>query len=122
YEGRYLNAWSKSGSIVSRYTKGKIIATKIHGKYWMYWGDVFIYAAISDDLIHWTPVEMDAQEQLSTLLKGVAMRTPRLKIVVPTRDDKFDSDLVESGPPAMLTNRGILLIYNSRNIPAIGDT
>lgn len=122
YEGRYLNAWPKSGSIVSRYTKGKIIATKIHGKYWMYWGDVFIYAAISDDLIHWTPVEMDAQEQLSTLLKGVAMRTPRLKIVVPTRDDKFDSDLVESGPPAMLTNRGILLIYNSRNIPAIGDT
>ncbi len=122
YEGRYLNAWSKSGSIVSRYTKGKIIATKIHGKYWMYWGDKFIYAATSDDLIHWTPVEMAAGEQPSAPLKGEAKQTPRLKIVVATRDGKFDCDLVESGPPAMLTDSGILLIYNSRNIPAIGDT
>jgi predicted GH43/DUF377 family glycosyl hydrolase len=47
---------------------------------------------------------------------------PDLKIVIPTRSKKFDSDLVESGPPAMLTDKGILLIYNSRNIPAIGDT
>ena len=117
YEGRYLNAWSKSGSIVSRYTKGKIIATKIHSKYWMYWGDKFIYAATSDDLVHWTPVEMDAGEQPSAPLKGEAKQTPRLKIVVATRDGKFDCDLVESGPPAMLTDSGILLIYNSRNIP-----
>jgi predicted GH43/DUF377 family glycosyl hydrolase len=27
----------------------------------------------------------------------------------------FDSDLVEPGPPAMLTEKGILLIYNGRN-------
>jgi predicted GH43/DUF377 family glycosyl hydrolase len=47
---------------------------------------------------------------------------PRLKIVVPTRSKHFDSDLVESGPPAMLTDKGILLIYNGRNIPAIGDS
>lgn len=47
---------------------------------------------------------------------------PDLKIVVPTRENKFDSDLVEPGPPAMLTEKGILLIYNSRNDPAFGDT
>jgi predicted GH43/DUF377 family glycosyl hydrolase len=47
---------------------------------------------------------------------------PNLKIVVGTRNKKFDSDLVESGPPAMLTDEGILLIYNSRNIKSIGDT
>jgi predicted GH43/DUF377 family glycosyl hydrolase len=47
---------------------------------------------------------------------------PLLKIVVPTRAKKFDSDLVESGPPAMLTDKGILLIYNGRNIPSIGDS
>jgi predicted GH43/DUF377 family glycosyl hydrolase len=47
---------------------------------------------------------------------------PDLKIVIPTRTKKFDSDLVECGPPAMITNKGILLIYNSRNIPSIGDT
>jgi predicted GH43/DUF377 family glycosyl hydrolase len=29
--------------------------------------------------------------------------------------------LVESGPPAMLTDQGIVLIYNSRNVPSFGD-
>ncbi|HEV3250951.1 MAG TPA: hypothetical protein VGZ71_08365, partial [Puia sp.] len=43
-------------------------------------------------------------------------------IVIPTRPGKFDSDLVESGPTAMLTPKGILLIYNSRNIPSSGDS
>ncbi|HEX2609074.1 MAG TPA: hypothetical protein VHK91_16945, partial [Flavisolibacter sp.] len=53
--GKYVNAWSKSGSIVSHYASdGRIVATKVGGKYWMYWGDVNIYAATSDDLIHWT--------------------------------------------------------------------
>jgi predicted GH43/DUF377 family glycosyl hydrolase len=28
---------------------------------------------------------------------------------------------VESGPPAMLTDKGIVLLYNGRNIPATGD-
>ena len=35
---------------------------------------------------------------------------------------KFDSDLVEPGPPAMITDKGILLLYNSRNVPSIGDS
>ena len=34
----------------------------------------------------------------------------------------FDSDLVEPGPPAMLVDSGIVLMYNSRNVPAKGDT
>ncbi len=122
YDGKYLDKWSKSGSIVSKYEKGKIIATKINGKYWMYWGDVFIWAATSDDLIHWTPVEMAQGEKPSAPLKNEALNLPDLKIVVATRDGKFDSDLVESGPPAMLTDLGILLMYNSRNLTAIGDT
>ena len=61
YNGKYSRSWSKSGSIVSRYPGGKIVATKIDGKYWMYWGDKDIWAATSDDLIHWTPVEMGAR-------------------------------------------------------------
>lgn len=120
--GKYLDQWSKSGSIVSRYENGKIIATKINGKYWMYWGDQYIWAATSDDLIKWTPVEMQAGEKAPIPLRGEALKMPDLKIVVTTRAKKFDSDLVESGPPAMITDKGILLIYNSRNIPAIGDT
>lgn len=122
YKGKYLNKWSKSGSIVSRYVNGRIIATKINGKYWMYFGDVFIYAATSDDLVHWTPVEMQPGEKPSVPLKNEALNMPDLKIVIGTRNGKFDSDLVESGPPAMLTDQGILLIYNSRNLKAIGDT
>ena len=45
-----------------------------------------------------------------------------MKIVFGPRPKKFDSDLVEPGPPAMLTDKGILLIYNSRNVPSIGDS
>jgi predicted GH43/DUF377 family glycosyl hydrolase len=122
YQGKYLDKWSKSGSIVSTYANGKIIATKINGKYWMYWGDVFIWAATSDDLIHWTPLEMKEGEQAKDSLKSQALNMPSLQIIIPTRRKKFDSDLVESGPPAMLTDKGILLIYNSRNIKSIGDT
>jgi len=122
YNGKYANSWSKSGAIVSRYADGKILATRINGKYWMYWGDQFIWAAVSDDLINWTPLEMSAGEKPPVPLRGQAINMPDLKIVIPTRSKKFDSDLVESGPPAMLTDKGILLIYNGRNIPAIGDS
>ncbi|GGE98078.1 glycoside hydrolase family 130 protein [Hymenobacter cavernae] len=120
--GKYVDKWSKSGSIVSRYEPdGRIVATKIKGKYWMYWGDAQIWLATSDDLIHWTPIEMAAGEKPPVPLRAQAVTMPDLKIVLPTREGKFDSDLVESGPPAMLTDLGILLIYNSRNVPAIGD-
>ncbi len=122
YGGKYLNKWSKSGSIVSRYrADGRIVAAKINGKYWMYWGDAQIWLATSDDLIHWTPVEMAAGEKPSVPLRAQALTVPDLKVVLPTRAGKFDSDLVEPGPPAMLTDQGIRLIYNSRNVPAFGD-
>ena len=122
FNGKYVDKWSKSGSIVSTYQNGKITATKLNGKYWMYWGDLFIWAATSDDLIHWTPVEMKAGEKPSVALKGVAEKVPDLQIALATRDDKFDNDLVESGPPAMITDKGILLLYNSRRMPPGGDT
>jgi predicted GH43/DUF377 family glycosyl hydrolase len=122
FGGKYLDKWSKSGSIVSRYeADGRIVAAKIKGKYWMYWGDAQIWLATSDDLIHWTPLEMAPGEKPPVPLRAQALTLPNLKVVLPTRTGKFDSDLVESGPPAMLTDQGIRLIYNSRNIPAIGD-
>lgn len=58
YDGKYSRIWTKSGSIISRYENEKIIATKINGKYWMYFGDSQIWIASSDDLINWTPLEM----------------------------------------------------------------
>jgi predicted GH43/DUF377 family glycosyl hydrolase len=87
----------------------------------MYWGDQYIWVATSVDLINWTPVEMGPNEVPTLGLAGIASNMPDLKIVVPTRLLKFDSDLCESGPPAMITDSGILLIYNGRNILPIGD-
>ncbi|WP_426666987.1 glycoside hydrolase family 130 protein [Mucilaginibacter sp. McL0603] len=121
YDGKYADKWSKSGSIVSIYKNGRIIATKINGKYWMYWGDTQIWCATSDNLIDWTPVEMKPGEHPPVKLRSQALNMPQLKVVLPTRNGKFDSDLVESGPPAMITDKGILLIYNSRNMQAYGD-
>jgi predicted GH43/DUF377 family glycosyl hydrolase len=122
YGGKYVDKWSKSGSIVSRYKDGKIVAEKINGKYWMYWGDVNIWAATSDDLIHWTPVLYKEGEKPGIELRRNADEVAEVKIVFGPRADKFDSDLVEPGPPAMITGKGILLLYNSRNIPSIGDS
>ena len=121
FNGKYKDFWSKSGSIVSSYTDGKIIAQKMAGKYQMYWGDQNIWLATSDDLINWTPVLDSAAKHDETELRGIAVKAPELKVVFGPRKKKFDSDLVESGPPAMLTDSGILLVYNCRNIPAIGD-
>ena len=121
YNGKYAALWSKSGSIISTYKNGSIVAAKINGKYWMYWGDTQIWCATSDDLINWTPVEMQRGESPPVKLRSQALNMPKLKVVLPTREGKFDSDLVESGPPAMLTDKGILLIYNSRNVPSFGD-
>jgi predicted GH43/DUF377 family glycosyl hydrolase len=115
----YVNMWSKSGSIICSEENGKLVATKIKEKYWMYWGESNIYMATSDNLIDWTPVlEKDPEKmQLDTMRKY----TKSFKILFSTRKGKFDSELVEPGPPALITKQGILFIYNSKNSPVTGD-
>lgn len=112
--GRFTSLWSKSGSVICRYINGTPVAVKINGHFWMYWGDTNIYLASSDDLINWNivikPPAIDQTVDFS------------IDPVFGPRKGKFDSDLVESGPPAMLTDNGILLLYNSRNVPSKGDT
>ena len=105
-DGKFLRSESKSGSILCRVAGEHLIATKINGKYWMYYNVPHIQIAISDDLIHWTPLE-DAD--------GHA-----LKVLSP-RAGYFDSWLVEAGPPAILTERGIVLLYNAGNLGVHGD-
>jgi predicted GH43/DUF377 family glycosyl hydrolase len=105
FEGKWDRIWSKSGSIVCRYEGDHLIATKIKGKYWMYWGEGNVYAAVSDDLISWEPLQKD----------GV------LQAMFETRSGKFDSLLVEAGPPAIITENGILLLYNGKNSIQNGD-
>lgn len=98
--------WSKAGSIVCRRVGDRLIATKIQGKYWMYWGEGTIYAATSDDLIHWTQIQ-DADHRPIPVLEP--------------RAGYFDSLLVEAGPPALLTEEGIVLLYNGKNSIVKGD-
>jgi len=89
YKGNWNRGWTKSGAIVPE---------KIDGKYWMYWlgtgADKTDQMGISysTDLVHWTE----------------ATETP----VLPQRPGKFDSRVVEPGPPPILTPSGIVLIYN----------
>ena len=56
-EGKYANLMYKSAGILTRVEHGRLIAAKIRGMYWMYWGEIHIHLATSPDLIHWTPVE-----------------------------------------------------------------
>jgi len=42
-------------------------------------------------------------------------------IILAPREGKFDSALVEAGPPALLTDEGILLFYNGKNSAIHGD-
>lgn len=99
-KGRYKNKWSKSGAIVAKQVNEKIIAHRINGKYWMYFGDTDLFMATSDDLINWKPLEENG----------------KLKKVLSPRSGYFDSRLVESGPYALVKDRGILLIYNGMNL------
>lgn len=98
--GRFLNHWSKSGSIVTRLENDKLIAARIGGKYWMYWGEQFVNLAWADNLLDWAPLLDETGELLS---------------VMAPRPRKFDSFLTEPGPPALLTDKGILLFYNGKN-------
>ena len=45
----------------------------------------------------------------------------KLLVALPRRPGKFDSDLVEGGPPAVLTENGIVAIYNGKNARSNGD-
>jgi predicted GH43/DUF377 family glycosyl hydrolase len=89
YKGLWNVRWTKSGAIVPE---------KINGKYWMYFLGTTpdnkdqMGVAYSADLIHW--IEATA------------------KPVLPARDGKFDSRVVEPGPPPTLTPQGIVLVYN----------
>lgn len=100
YDGKFKDLWSKSGSIITEWKNGRHVAWKHAGKYWMYWGEQFINLAFSEDLVNWYP---------SLGFKGEMLR------VVETRPGKFDSDLTECGPPAVLTEKGIVLLYNGKN-------
>jgi len=89
YQGKWNVKWTKSGAIVPE---------KINGKYWMYYladakgKDQQMGVAYSEDLLHWTE-DLDHP-------------------VMASRAGMFDSQVVEPGPPPIITPQGIFLVYN----------
>jgi predicted GH43/DUF377 family glycosyl hydrolase len=101
YNGRFKDMACKSGSIVTKIEGDRQVIAKINGKYLMYWGERMVAVAVSDDLIHWTPA-LNADNEI-------------LGLIFP-REGHFDSELTECGPPALITDKGILLLYNGKNL------
>ena len=85
---------SKSASLVTAVKGGRIVTAKIDGKYWLYYGEGVIRLLTSPDLKTWTSVP---------------------KVALAQRPEKYDSGLAECGPPALLTDKGIVLLYNGKN-------
>ena len=100
YNGKFYNKPTKSASILTRLAGDKQVIAKIKGRYWMYWGEESVYAATSDDLVNWEPL-VDEQGNL--------------KVLIAPRKGYFDSQLTECGPPAIMTAKGIVLLYNGKN-------
>jgi beta-1,2-mannosidase len=100
HDGKFADSWSKSASMLTKFVKGKPVLAKIDGKYWMYWGETQVNLAWSENLYDWYPL-LDE--------KGA------LKSLITARKNKFDSHLTECGPPALITDKGVVLLYNGRN-------
>ncbi len=105
YDGRYDEYKYKSAAIITEQRDSRLVAAKINGKFWMYWGDLGIRLASSPDLIHWVPLE-DAPGK------------PR--ILLAPRPGMPDSDFPEAGPPPVLTKQGIVMLYNAKNKDGAG--
>lgn len=84
--GRLVPGREKAGAIIGNY--------KYDGKYVMYFGEGIVKVAFSDDLQDWEVQEAPVFEP---------------------REGFFDSALVEGGPPPVVIDEGILMIYNSSN-------
>ena len=92
---------------MARVVGNRLVATRVNGKYWMYYGAYLtLMIATSENLTDWTPLEVDEGRPLA---------------VLSPRPGYFDSWLVEPGPPAILTDHGIVLLYNAGNSDRFGD-
>ena len=100
YQGKFNNIWTKSASILTKLENGKQVIAKLNGKYWLYFGEAHVNVATSTDLVNWEPV-VDKAGNLINLISP--------------RKGFFDSNLTECGPPAILTEKGIVLLYNGKN-------
>jgi beta-1,2-mannosidase len=126
----YAMRSSKSGAVVTEVVDNRLVAARQQGRFWMYWGEGTCFAAVSDDLVHWSPLEFDTTRD-HYLTYAAASERPwqihfvpgraALRPLLFPRPGRFDSLLVEPGPPALRTEHGILLLYNGGNHFVRGD-
>lgn len=105
-KGDVFSKAHKSASIVTTIKNGRQVIAKVAGKYTMYWGELGVFMATSDNLLDWQPLLDESGNP---------------KALISPRPGYFDSDLTECGPPAVLTENGILLLYNGKNNGQNGD-
>jgi len=96
--------WRFWPGIVTRLEGGRLVVTKIHGRYWMYLGNHSYefgngYLATSENMLDWE-IYRDALGQPVKIL--------------PLRSGYFDSNWIDP-VAAVLRKDGILLIYNGVN-------
>ena len=90
-----LYSWTKQGPLfpeLGRTKAGVIVPEKINGKYYMYFGEYGVWLASSSDLVNW--------------------KLEQENYVLPRRENMFDSEVTECGPTPIITDQGILVIYN----------
>lgn len=106
----------KSGAVLCEVQGENLVAKKVNGVYWMYWGEGVVYAATSDNLIDWVPIlntkecNNPPKRNRPGHMKWNGDR--RLYTVLDGRKGCYDSWLVEPGPPPIYTEEGIQIIYN----------
>lgn len=105
---KYKDLWVKSPAIITSETDNRLIAAKLDGKYWMYWGESLakgMNMAWSENLIDWNMVENES---------GIP------KVIIKERTDFFDNSNIEGGV-SILTKDGIVLMYNTFRIRPEGN-
>jgi predicted GH43/DUF377 family glycosyl hydrolase len=127
----YVQHWSKSGAVVTEIRDGRAMAAKIDGHYVMYWGEGTCFGARSPDLVRWAPMEFDAGSDRYLSYDATSpsgswdvhrVRGQRaLRPLLFPRPGRFDSLLVEPGPPALKTDDGVVLIYNGAEVTRADD-
>ena len=122
----YARRWSKSGAIVTEMTDGRLKAAKVDDQYLMYWGEGTASPPPRPTWFtghRWSsmpgrPLPL-LQRPGSGRVHGTCTIVPGTKALRPLlfpRPGRFDSLLVEPGPPAVRTDDGIVLIYNGAEV------
>jgi beta-1,2-mannosidase len=114
----------KSASLVCKVVGDRLVAARINGRYWLYYGEGQIRLTSSEDLIKWeaapgTP--LDQLDEKSARLRGTDPKNTDKNILLAPREGKFDAGFPEGGPPALLTENGIVVLYNGKNGKALDD-